>query len=76
MDKDIQLNTQQAIDQRAAQLTTAIQDTVREHIPLAKPSQFAKGYWTEACTQAVREARKARREWTDQGTEDSWVKYN
>lgn len=65
------LDTRQGIDQRVDQITEAIQATVKAHIPTAKPSQFAKGYWTRECSQAVKEARRARRVWTEQGIEDS-----
>lgn len=70
------LDTRQGIDQRVDQITGAIQLTVEAHIPAARPSQFAKGYWTRECSQAVKEARRARRVWTEQGTEESWIQYH
>ncbi|KAI0995575.1 hypothetical protein K3495_g12605, partial [Podosphaera aphanis] len=73
---DSQLLTTRDIDQRVADITIAIQKTVDEVIPKGKPSRYAKPYWTKECTRLVKEARRARRRWTQQGTEDSWVAYN
>lgn len=69
------LSTPEAIDQRIAQVTQAIQESVEELIPKADPSRFSKPYWTTKCTLAVKTARKARRRWTEQGSVESWVAY-
>ncbi|KAI0990708.1 hypothetical protein K3495_g17479, partial [Podosphaera aphanis] len=69
------LSSLEAIDQQTDAITKAVQETVEELVPKAKPSKFAKPYWTKECSQVVREARKARRQWTHQGTESSWVNY-
>ncbi|KAI1005137.1 hypothetical protein K3495_g3081 [Podosphaera aphanis] len=73
---DSQLLTIRDIDQRVVDITVAIQKTVDEVIPKEKPSRYAKPYWTKECTRLIKEARRARRRWTQQGTEDSWVAYN
>ncbi|KAI0991245.1 hypothetical protein K3495_g16942, partial [Podosphaera aphanis] len=69
------LNTRQAIDQRVATITKAIQKTVEETIPKAKPSRFAKPYWNTQCSEAVKDTRKARRKWKKLSTEESWIEY-
>ncbi|KAI0995164.1 hypothetical protein K3495_g13016 [Podosphaera aphanis] len=63
-------------NQRVTETTEAIQNLITELIPKAKPSKYAKPYWTKECSQVVKDARKARRRWTQLGTEDSWVEYN
>ncbi|KAI0997728.1 hypothetical protein K3495_g10462 [Podosphaera aphanis] len=48
---------------------------VKTLIPRTKPSEFAKPYWTKECSEAVKQARKARRYWTQFKTEGSWIEY-
>ncbi|KAI0997975.1 hypothetical protein K3495_g10215 [Podosphaera aphanis] len=50
-----------AIDQRVTSITKVIQNIVKEIIPIAKLSQYAKPYWTTQCSEAVKNIRKARR---------------
>ncbi|KAI0998166.1 hypothetical protein K3495_g10025 [Podosphaera aphanis] len=69
------LSSPEAIDQQTEAITKAVQETVEELVPKAKPSKFALSYWTKECSRVFREARKARRQWTHQGTESSCVNY-
>ncbi|KAI1003131.1 hypothetical protein K3495_g5077 [Podosphaera aphanis] len=69
------LDSKEEIDQRVFLITKAIQKVIQETIPTAKPSKFAKPYWTSQCTDVVRETRKARRIWKTYGTEENWIKY-
>ena len=71
----LELNSPESIDQRVSAITQAIKETIKETIPSARPSAFAKPYWTKECSEAVKEARKARRLWTRLGSEESWVEY-
>ncbi|KAI1002563.1 hypothetical protein K3495_g5635 [Podosphaera aphanis] len=73
--ENIPLNSRQAIDQRVATITKAIQKMVEETIPKTKPSGFAKPYWNAQCSEAVKDTRKARRQWKNLGTEQSWIEY-
>ena len=69
------LDSRQTIDQRVVSITEAIQNIAKEIIPIAKPSKFAKPYWTTQCSEAVKDTRKARRAWKYRGTEKSWIEY-
>ncbi|KAI0991034.1 hypothetical protein K3495_g17153, partial [Podosphaera aphanis] len=69
------LDSKEEIDQRVSLITKAIQKTIQETIPMAKPSKFAKPYWTRQCSEVVRETRKARRNWKTHGTEENWITY-
>ncbi|KAI1001881.1 hypothetical protein K3495_g6320 [Podosphaera aphanis] len=71
----LSLNSREAIDKRVISITEIIQATIKETIPRAKPSSFAKPYWTSECSKAVKNTRKARRKWKMLGTEDSWIEY-
>ncbi|KAI1002568.1 hypothetical protein K3495_g5639 [Podosphaera aphanis] len=69
------LDPKEAIDQRVSSITKAIQKIIQENIPTAKPSKFTKPYWISQCSEAVREIRKAKRNWKTYGTEESWIEY-
>lgn len=69
------LDSHEAIDQRVSSITKTIQKIIQEIIPIAKPSKFAKPYWTNQCSEAVKDTRKARRKWQSLGTEESWIEY-
>ncbi|KAI1004864.1 hypothetical protein K3495_g3359 [Podosphaera aphanis] len=69
------LDSKEEIDQRVFSITKAIQKVIQETIPTAKPSKFAKPYWTSQCTDVVKETRKAKRIWKTYGTEENWIKY-
>lgn len=60
------------IRERAEHITETIQKAIRKHVPIAKPSQWAKPYWTKACTEKVKGARRARRKWTKQKSQENW----
>ncbi|KAI0999743.1 hypothetical protein K3495_g8454 [Podosphaera aphanis] len=55
------LNSRETIDQRVVSITEIIQVTIKETIPRARPSSFAKPYWTSECSKAVKDTRKARK---------------
>ncbi|KAI1002023.1 hypothetical protein K3495_g6178 [Podosphaera aphanis] len=44
-------------------------------IPIARPSSFAKPYWTNECSKLVKDTRRTRRKWKKLGTEESWLDY-
>ena len=71
----IQLDSQEAIDEQVTAITRAIYETMEETIPKSRPSAHAKPYWTKDCSEAVKEARKARRNWTKYRSEESWIEY-
>lgn len=70
-----QPSSQQTIDEQATAITHAIQETMEETIPKSRPSPFAKPYWTKECSEAVKETRRARRQYTMYQTEESWIEY-
>ncbi|KAI0996003.1 hypothetical protein K3495_g12178 [Podosphaera aphanis] len=69
------LTTPESIDLRVTQITRVIHESVEELVPKANRSRFSKPYWTTECTQVVKMARRARRRWTKQGTDESWIAY-
>lgn len=71
----LELSSPESIDKRVSAITKAIHDTIKEAIPSARPSTFAKLYWTNECCETVKEARKARKLCTKLGSEESWVDY-
>lgn len=73
--EEFYLDSRQAIDQRVLSITAAIQATIKETVPIAKPSKFSKPYWTTQCSEAVKATRKARRNWKRLGTDESWIEY-
>ncbi|KAI0998161.1 hypothetical protein K3495_g10028 [Podosphaera aphanis] len=68
--------SKETIDQMVSNITAIINETVEQLIPKAKPSQFAKPYWTTECSRRVQEARSARRKWTQENSLESWIEYN
>ncbi|KHJ35175.1 putative zinc knuckle domain protein [Erysiphe necator] len=73
--RELHLSTPEAIDQRVAEVTQVIQESIKELVPKPAPTGFSKPYWTLKCSQAVKRARRARRRWTDVGNEESWAAY-
>lgn len=55
------LNSRQTIDHGESLITSIIQKVIRDTIPNANPSRFAKPYWTYQCSEAAKETQKARR---------------
>ncbi|KAI7106877.1 hypothetical protein KC340_g1239 [Hortaea werneckii] len=70
-----QTNKLEALDERVAQLQMIIQDTVRDTIPLAKPSRWIRTGWSDECTESVKRARRARRKWVAQGSQEAYINY-
>ncbi|KAI1005378.1 hypothetical protein K3495_g2839 [Podosphaera aphanis] len=70
-----QLKNREAIDRRLDTITNTVKDVVKTLIPRTKPSEFSIPYWTKECSEAVKQARKARRYWTQFKTEGSWIEY-
>ncbi|KAI0994187.1 hypothetical protein K3495_g13996, partial [Podosphaera aphanis] len=68
--------SKETIDQMVSNITAIINETIEQLIPKAKPSQFAKPYWTTECSRRVQEARSARRKWTQENSLENWIKYN
>lgn len=66
-----QPNSQDAIDEQTIAITQAIQETMKETISKCRPSPSAKLYWTKEYSEAVKDARRARRHWTMYRTEKS-----
>jgi hypothetical protein len=52
-----------------------IQDTVRDTIPLAKPSRWIRTGWSDECTESVKRARRARRKWVAHGSQEAYINY-
>lgn len=56
-------------------MQTVIQNTVRDTIPLVKPSRWIRTGWSDECTEGVKRARRARREWVAHGSQEAYVSY-
>lgn len=69
------LDTEDEIDKYASDIRNTIQEAVEESTPWARPSPFAKEFWTEQCTAAVAHARKKRADWQTSGTPEAWEAY-
>jgi hypothetical protein len=70
-----QANYLEALDNRVALLQTVIQDTVRDTIPLVKPSHWVRTGWSDECTETVKRARRAQRKWMADGCHKAYVSY-
>lgn len=69
-----QVDEVEALDKRVAKLQTIIQDTIRDTIPLARPSRWIRTGWSNECTENVMCARRARRKWAAQGSYISYAR--
>jgi exonuclease III len=65
----------EALDERVAQLQMIVQDTVRDTIPLAKPSRWIRTGWSDECTDSVKRAQQARRKWVAHGSQEAYINY-
>ena len=63
------------VDRKAKSIQEAIQQTVEETIPKSRPSTFARAGWSTECTDRVRDTRRARRRWTENGREQDHAAY-
>lgn len=66
------LNTEEKVDAYVREMTSALQAAIDSSVPWAKSSPLAKPFWDEECERAVKDARKARRKWNEDHTEESW----
>jgi exonuclease III len=73
--EDWNLGTGAEIDLAIDKLTEILWRTAQTHTPEKKPSLYQQPYWTKECTEKVKEARKARRRWTQSHTQETWDKY-
>lgn len=69
------LDTREEIEKYAADIQAAIQKAVDTAVPWARPSGYAKDFWTPQCTEGVERARRRRAEWLQTGTEEAWEDY-
>ena len=58
-----QIDTKEQLDEAADNLINATTAAIEEHIPLAKPSPYAKRWFTPALKAQQREVNKLRRQW-------------
>jgi len=73
------LNDKAAIDDRVAEITRTLQEAIEESTPWAKPSNRARDFWNQKCSEVVTESRRLRVVWKMQGTLEAWndyLKYN
>ena len=63
------------LEQAVTRLTEDIQGAIREFVPIAKPSQYAKPYWTTHCTELISEAKAARRQYRRTESEEDYIRY-
>ena len=59
--------------------TTSIQKFLQQAIdaavPWARPSQYAKPFWTDACNEAIKNTRKLRQTWSSTRNLLDWLAY-
>ncbi len=52
-----------------------LQEAIEESTPLAKPSNRARDFWNQSCSEVVMESRRLRTIWKTQGTLGAWNEY-
>ena len=67
--------TTSAIDNQAALIQGILQQAMEMHVPYAKPSNYASRSWTPQCAALVKEARQARRRFTQSQAEEDYIAY-
>ena len=68
-----EIRNHEDLENAVNQLTRAIQNAIRAHVPLARPSKWAKAFWARDCSELVKKARKARKKWERSGSEKDWA---
>lgn len=63
------------IDRATNSLLQAIQDTIDQVVPWARPSANAKDFWTQHCSEAVAQAKRLHAEWKSDRTPEAWQRY-
>lgn len=63
------------LDEKATRIQKAIQDTVKDTVPVARRPRLIRVGWSEECTSSVRLTRRARRQWTKSGAESDYNAY-
>lgn len=71
----VPLRTEQELDQVIARLQDILQQAVKDYIPVAKPSNYAKMSWTQESQRMVKLARKMRRQWSSDRTAENHQAY-
>ena len=59
------LDTKEQLEQYSTFLSESVQWIIKQTVPLQQPSKYANPWWNQEVTDAVREARKARKRWLD-----------
>lgn len=67
--------TKAEVDHQLKAVKAFLQGVIAVAVPWAKPSNYAKPFWSNACSEAVKEARACRRNWTATGLQEDWISY-
>src|SRR6201996_3284920 len=73
--KALSLNQQEEIDLYISILIRAILKAIKASTPLKATSPFAKPFWTQKCSEAVRLTRRLRRIYTSFPSEVNWLEF-
>ena len=63
------------IDEYIASIQKFLQQAIDAAVPWARPSQYAKPFWTDACNEATKNTRKLRRTWSSTRDPLDWSAY-
>jgi len=66
---------QEAIDTYTERISEAVLTAIGKSTLWAKPSIYAKDFWTRECSEAVTKARYCRSEWINKRTNELWQRY-
>ena len=69
------LNSREAIDAYVDDLTNAIGVSIGAAVPWASPLEMAKPFWSKECHEAVKNARRAKRLWSESRSPATWAEY-
>lgn len=70
-----ELNSQEDIDNYAKMITTICKEVIDEHIPKARPCTWTSPAWSQECGDLIKQARKARRIWSETQLECDYIAY-
>lgn len=69
------LNTREEIDHFTYELTKSVQAAIEDSTPWLRPSSYSQSFWTNECQDAVKNTRKARREFTRNPSLLTWQNF-
>ena len=68
-----EIRNQEDLEDAVDQLTKTIQSAIQAHVPMARPSKWAKAFWARGCSELVEKAREARKKFNQSGSQEDWL---